>query len=53
MATRADPNAPFADWCLKGAADAVEYYNSVNGDYAQLMFSFEWAWLRARYDAKY
>lgn len=42
-----------AEWCLKGAADAVEYYDSVNGDYDKLLFSFEWAWLRAYYDAKY
>lgn len=43
----------YAEWCLKGAADAVEYYDSVNGDYEKLLFSFEWAWLRAYYDAKY
>lgn len=42
-----------AEWCLKGAADALDYYESVNGDYNKLMFSFEWAWLRAYYDAKY
>lgn len=42
-----------AEWCLRGAADAIEYYESVNGDYSKLMLSFEWAWLKEYYDAKY
>jgi hypothetical protein len=36
----------YAEWCLRGAADAVEYYESVNGDYDALMLTFEWAWLQ-------
>lgn len=35
-----------ADWCLRGAADAVDYYASVEGDYNRLLLTFEWAWLR-------
>jgi len=32
-------------WSIKGAQDAVEYYESVNGDFEQLRKSYEWAWL--------
>jgi hypothetical protein len=32
-------------WSKKGAEDAVEYYNSVNGDFAELRKSYDWAWL--------
>ena len=37
-------------WCLRGAADAVDYYNEVNGNYEKLMLSFDWPWLKARFD---
>jgi hypothetical protein len=40
----------YAEWCLKGAADAVDYYNEVAGEYDKLMLSFEWAWLRERFN---
>lgn len=49
--TKAEGN--FAAECLQGAADAVEYYESVAGDYELLKLSFEWQWLRTRFDAKY
>ena len=32
-------------WSSKGAADAIEYYDSVNGDFAALKKSYEWSWL--------
>jgi hypothetical protein len=32
-------------WSKKGAEDAVEFYDSVNGDLAELKKSYEWAWL--------
>ena len=32
-------------WSRKGAEDAVEYYNSVGGDFAELRKSYDWAWL--------
>jgi hypothetical protein len=32
-------------WSIKGAEDAVEYYESVDGDFEQLRKSYEWAWL--------
>ena len=41
----------YSDYCLAGARDAVAYYNEVGGDYEQLKLSFEWAWLRTRFEA--
>lgn len=32
-------------WSMKGAQDAVEYYESVAGDLAELRKSYDWAWL--------
>jgi hypothetical protein len=43
----------YAEWSLKGANDAVAYYNSVRGEYDQLMLSFEWAWLKDYYESLY
>jgi hypothetical protein len=49
--TQAEGN--YSDYCLAGARDAVSFYEEVGGDYNLLLLSFEWAWLRARFDAKY
>lgn len=46
-------NGNFGEYSIRGANDAIEYYNSVNGNYDKLMLSYEWAWLRQYYDAKY
>jgi hypothetical protein len=35
----------YAKWSHIGAQDAVEYYESVNGDFAELRKSYDWAWL--------
>ena len=40
----------YAEYCLKGAQDAVAYYNEVDGDYELLKLSFEWQWLRERFN---
>jgi hypothetical protein len=42
-----DVNSDEADpqWSRFGAEDAEEYYNSVNGDFAELRKSYDWAWL--------
>jgi hypothetical protein len=45
-------NGEYAEWCLRGAADAVEYYESVNGDFDKLKLSYEWAWLRKYFNRK-
>ena len=41
-----------AESSLQGARDAIDYYNTVNGDYTELMRSFEWTWLREYYSSK-
>ncbi len=33
------------EWSIRGAQDAVEYYESVGGDFAELKKSYDWAWL--------
>lgn len=43
----------FAEWCIKGANDAAEYYDAVDGDYNKLILSFEWAWLQERFNTLY
>jgi hypothetical protein len=43
----------FGDWSRAGARDAVEYYDSVNGEQAPLMLSYEWAWLDQYFKKKY
>jgi hypothetical protein len=43
----------YAEFSILGAADAVDYYEQVKGDYTELMRSFEWAWLREYYSSKY
>jgi hypothetical protein len=42
----------YAEYCLAGARDAVGYYNEVAGDYELLKLSFDWAWLKQRFDNK-
>ena len=42
-----------AEWCLRGAHDALSYYNEVQGGYDLLMLSFEWAWLKQRFNILY
>jgi hypothetical protein len=49
--TQADGD--YAEFSLLGAADAVDYYNKVNGDYTELMRSYEWTWLREYYASRY
>jgi hypothetical protein len=39
----------FAEFSIKGATDAVEYYDSVDGKYSELLLSFEWDWLKSYY----
>jgi len=43
----------FAEDCLRGARDAINYYNEVNGDIDQLKQSYEWDWLKEYYNRKY
>jgi hypothetical protein len=43
-------NGDFAQYSLLGAKDAVEYYNSVNGDIEKLKLSYDWAWIKERFE---
>lgn len=43
----------FGTWSTRGAQDAVEYYNSVDGDFDKLMFSYNWDWLNKTFAEKY
>ena len=40
----------FADASQQGALDAVTYYKSVNGDFAELRKTYEWDWLLNYYN---
>lgn len=42
-----------SEWCLRGAADAIEYYTRVNGEMKELMYSVEWNWLKEYFLTKY
>lgn len=46
-------NGEFAQYSLDGAKHAVEYYESVNGDFEKLKLSYDWPWLRAYFESKY
>ena len=35
----------YGQWSIWGAEDAVEYYDTVAGDFAELRKSYDWAWL--------
>ena len=45
----------FADWCLRGANDAVEYYQTLTDDNKidKIKLSYEWDWLKQYYESKY
>jgi hypothetical protein len=45
--TKAEGN--FAEYCLKGAKDASDYYDEVEGDFNKLKLSYEWAWLKQKF----
>jgi hypothetical protein len=43
----------FAQYCLDGANDAVDYFDEVAGDFDLLKLSYDWAWLQERFNKKY
>jgi hypothetical protein len=42
----------FAQISMQGAADAVKYYESVEGDFQKLKLSYDWDWLKERFQHK-
>ena len=47
---KADPDQPFFQESIKGGLDAEEYFHEVNGDFEKLRLSYEWEWLKERYE---
>jgi len=43
----------FSEYSLQGAKHAVEYYDEVSGDMDKLKLSYDWPWLRSRFDSIY
>ena len=43
-------NGDFAQYSLQGAKDAVDYYEAVNGDLEKLKLSYDWAWIKDRFN---
>jgi hypothetical protein len=48
-ATKGEGN--FGEYSIKGALDAIEYYDNVNGDINKLKLSYEWEWLKAKFNS--
>ena len=46
-------NETNGEWSIKGAQDAVAYYDSVNGKLTELMKSYDWKWLEKLYKKRY
>ena len=44
-------NGDYAEWSIKGATDAVDYYTSVDGEFEKLKLSYDWEWLRTKFDS--
>ena len=40
----------YGQYSLDGDRDAIAYYDEVRGDPEKLQLSFDWAWLRTRFD---
>ena len=53
MLFRSVASGEYAQYCLDGANDAVNYFDEVAGDFDQLKLSYDWAWLKNRFDRKY
>jgi hypothetical protein len=43
----------FGEHSINGALDAIEYYDSVNGDINKLRLSYDWPWLKEFFNNKY
>ena len=41
---------PNAEWCLRGAKDATEYYQAVSGNYDEILKTYSWAWLKDHFN---
>jgi len=41
------------DWSIRGAEDAIDYYDSVQGSFDALRLTYEWAWLEEYFTHRY
>jgi hypothetical protein len=41
---------PYGKYSILGAKDGIKYFDEVNGDINKLKLSYEWKWLKDRYD---
>jgi hypothetical protein len=46
-------SGPFSQYSMDGAQHAVEYYDEVEGDLLKLRLSYEWDWLRQKFEILY
>ena len=44
---------PYADWCLKGAADGVKFFEDSNQQLSTIKQNFRWEWLREFFVTRY
>ena len=42
-----------AEWCLRGAQDGQEFFETTNGELDKLKQSFRWEWLREYFNSRY
>ena len=43
----------FSEYSIYGSKDAIEYYDSVNGEFDKLKLSYDWPWLKEQFNKKY
>jgi hypothetical protein len=43
--------APYGEYSVKGAQDAEQYYAEVQGDLEKLKLSYEWTWLKQKFNS--
>jgi hypothetical protein len=43
-------NGDFSQHSLRAAKDAIDYYESVNGDLEKLKLSYDWDWIKERFN---
>jgi len=48
--TRGD--GQYGEYSVTGSLDAIEYYDEVDGELAKLRLSYEWDWLRKRFNKR-
>jgi hypothetical protein len=46
-------SGPYAEWCLRGANDGINFFKETQGDMTLMKQSFKWEWLRQRFVERY